>query len=56
MESLGFWHLGCWARVLVLSSFVTRNEVLPLQNLPFFIHKMGKGNNTTYFPMNYGIK
>lgn len=30
-------------------SFVTRNVILAFQNLPFFISKVGEGNDTTYF-------
>ena len=30
-------------------SSVTRNEVFVFLYLPFFISKMGEGNNTTYF-------
>lgn len=50
-KGLGIWSPEAWAHILLLTSFVTRNEVLALQSLSFFTSKMGEGNNATSSPV-----
>lgn len=50
-KGLGIWSPEGWAHILLLTSFVTRNEVLALLSLSFFRSKMGEGNNASTSPV-----
>lgn len=42
-KGLGIWSPEGWAHTLLRASFVTGDEVVAFQNLPFFISTIGDG-------------